>query len=98
MGGGAQIGSGRQGEGGGVWGDYLNRDQYWFRGELAPVPGRTRMLPPHACGEAGKRIGSLCAVEVEGLISAAHPRRWAAQALSLGRGLGPRVDDLGFGV
>ena len=22
---------------------------------------------PHACGEAGERIGSLCAIEVEGL-------------------------------
>ena len=22
---------------------------------------------PHGCGEAGKRIGSLCAIEVEGL-------------------------------
>ena len=25
----------------------------------------------HGCGEAGERLGSLCAIEV-------HPRRWAA--------------------
>ena len=35
------------------------RDQYWFRGE--PYRG---CYGPHGCGEAGRHLGSLCAIEV----------------------------------
>ena len=42
------------------------RDQCWSRGERVPVPGTT-CSGPHGCGEAGERIGWLCAIEVEGL-------------------------------
>ena len=41
------------------------RDQHWSRGE--PAPAGRGCYRPHGCGEAGKRIGSLCAIEVEGL-------------------------------
>ena len=55
-------------------------------GQLAALNLRYRArrgcYRPHGCGEAGKRIGSLCAIEVEGLKR--RPRRWAAYALSLG--------------
>ena len=38
------------------------------------------------CGNAGERAGSTCAIDVEGS-SAAHNRRWAAYAMSLGLGV-----------
>ena len=34
--------------------------------EPAPVPAYRGCYSPHGCGEAGERLGSLCAIEVEG--------------------------------
>ena len=43
------------------------RDQCWSRGERRTGTGYHVLTGPHGCGEAGERIGSLCAIEVEGL-------------------------------
>ena len=49
-------------------------DQYWSPAEPAPLPGLSWVLPSPGCGEAGERVGLLCAIEVEGLKRRGRPR------------------------
>ena len=63
-GGGGENGRPLSDEGGGIWGFYFFKDQ---RGELLRYRAYRGCYSPHGCGEAGKRLGSLCAIEVEGL-------------------------------
>ena len=64
------MGQGRAGAGGGA-GEILGGGGRG-RGGSGPDPEnllryRACYRPPHGCGEAGQRLGSLCAIEVEGL-------------------------------
>ena len=66
------VGQDRAGQGGKGKGKARRKREREQRGPGRPeVPGPTQFFPQtrwaHGCGEAGRRIGSLCAIEVEGL-------------------------------
>ena len=63
-----RAGQGRAGQGRAGQGQKGSLPKHpWSRGEPAPVPGGTWVLPFLWLWKPGKRIGSLCAIEVEGL-------------------------------
>ena len=64
---GAQTGSARQGEGGGLGYFHFSGTSTGPEENLLRYRAGRGCYRPHGCGEAGKRIGSLCAIKIEAL-------------------------------